>query len=80
MPLGITNHDAVSKNAYFLDVATLFDIEHSCFNFEVHMMCWLCDAKLERSQGIDFKKFEVLGIASVPLLKLGRGTKQRTIA
>jgi hypothetical protein len=47
-------------------------------NFEVHMMCWLCGAKLERSQGIDFKKLEMLGIASAPLLKLGRGPKQRT--
>jgi hypothetical protein len=73
MPLGFTSHGVIGKCANFMDVATFFDTEPSCFNFEVRMMCCLCGTKLERSQGIDFKKLEMLGIASAPLLKLSRG-------
>jgi hypothetical protein len=43
----ITNHDAIGKSVDFIDVVVLFDIEPSCFNFEVCMMRWLCGAKLE---------------------------------
>jgi hypothetical protein len=75
MPLGITSHCVVGKNANFVDVTTFFDTKPSCFNFEVYMMRWLCGAKLEGAQGIDFKKLQVLGITNVPLLHLGRGVE-----
>ncbi len=77
MPSRFTSCGVVGKSANFVDVATFFNIEPSCSNFEVHMMHWLCGAKLEGGWGIDFNKLEMLGIASVPLLKLGRGAERR---
>jgi hypothetical protein len=68
MPLEITSHSAIGKSVDFVDVTTFFDNEPSCFNFEVRMMRWLCGAKFEGAQGIDFKKLQVLKITSVPLL------------
>jgi hypothetical protein len=45
------------------------------FNFDVHIVGWLCGAKLKRGWGISFNKFLNPKMINESLFKLGMGVK-----